>query len=73
MIVTIKFSTGKVIELTEEELKELYGQCKTYTFQPPIFMPANPFVYPYTTPASPWCDKYPVVTCQSHGKNTDDH
>ncbi len=60
MIVTLKFSTGKEIELTDQELKELYGNS-TAPYVPPYTHPITVPGWQYPTYPYP----YPVVTCKS--------
>ena len=50
MTVKILFSTGKEIELTEGELRELFGH------QEPIV--AQPFTLPYYPWVQPWSQPY---------------
>jgi hypothetical protein len=58
MVVKIKFSTGKEIELNDVELRELYGQVQ----QQPVFI--NPVQW------KPWWEQPyygypPTITCKS--------
>jgi len=51
MKIKLALSTGKEIELTEEELNEIRGS-KDYTYYPyPIYptYPINPWTHPYVT------------------------
>lgn len=64
MVVKIKFSTGKEIELDDVELRELYGQAK----QQQVFVnlvqwkPWWEQPYPYGYPT---INGYPATTCRS--------
>jgi hypothetical protein len=60
MTVKIVFSTGKEIELTEEELRELYGQSQQIVVNP---IQIQPFTYP---PTYPYYPGYPVITCDTN-------
>lgn len=56
MVVKIKFSTGKEIELSDQEMRELYGQTQQVFINPVQWKPWWEQLYPYG---------YPTITCRS--------
>ncbi len=71
MVLKLKFSTGKEIELTSEEYAELVGRGNTIYV--PVIIEKQPEVVPYIPiypqyPMYPW--QNPVITCYSTNNNT---
>lgn len=63
MTMTIKFSTGKEIELTEQEITELF---KSKDEKSPSLQPYIP-IYPFTPNTSPFYPYCPTVTWTCSG------
>ncbi|MDD5651675.1 MAG: hypothetical protein PHF86_14870 [Candidatus Nanoarchaeia archaeon] len=65
MIVNIKLSTGKEIELTLDEMNELSNFFKEQNkLNIPPYIPENPYPKVWYTTSTPNIPMFPVVICK---------